>query len=283
MPKTPVEMSAAWRLRFNRELTNEVLGRARGYAEKLTFRYLQGEGITDHRYAHDIVNQAVLDTLQGIRTWDPDREPPPGGIPLFRHLCRVVYSRAYHERQRRKRQRGVAFHSLDIDSEHSVDNVIEGKMSLKRDDERQRPESRVLLRDLREKLYGPMRMHAAGDPEVLAYIGCLEEGITDEPSIRERGGWDENAFNRIRRRYLTAIKKIPESVLFDAKQVISRSPLHTGQDWRKAKGTEIGAKNVADEEDDDAALYGDDDDHDDDESAAAESQGDAEAGAHDDA
>jgi hypothetical protein len=260
-------MSAAWRLRFNRELTNPVLARARGYAEKLTFRYLQAEGIADLRYPHDIVNQAVADTLAGIRTWDPDREPPEGGMPLFRHLCRVVYSRAYHDRQRRKRQRAASIHEvreLNIDSDNSVDNLIEVKASLARDDERQHPDYQVMLRDLHDKLYTHARTRAAGDAEVLLYIGCLEEGVTKEPDIKARHGWDTKAFNRIRLRYLTVVRNLPEDVLRDAKEAIFRSPMRTGADWRRPKGVGIAGKKSKtedDHEDDDSPLYGDDEDN----------------------
>lgn len=252
-------MSAAWRLRFNRELTDQTLARARGYAEKLIAHYHQAEGIVDLRAPHDIVNQAVADTLAGIRTWDPDREPPKGGIPLYRHLCRVVYSRAYHDKARRKRQRSVSFHEVNVDSDESIDNVVETRMSLKRTDERRHPDYQVMLREMKERLYTPAKEHAKGDREVLDYIGCLEDGVFAEPDIKRRCGWDTKQFDRIKLRYLTAIKRIPEQVRRDAMELIARSPALTGDDWRKAKGTEIGARDARDEEDDDSPFYEDDD------------------------
>jgi len=237
MPRKPVEMSAAWRLRFHRELTDSVLARVRGYADKLSYAYLHIEGIADERYAHDLVNQAVLDTMQGIRTWDPDREPPPGGLPLYRHLCRVVYSRVYHDRLRRRRQRTVSFHNVDLDDENSV----EVSMSLRRDDERKRPEGQVVLAELRAKLYAPLRALAVGDPEVLQYLDLLEGGIIDEPEIRRRAQWDENTFNRVHRRWKTIRRKLPPEIVDDVRDAIVRAPIYTGDDWRKPKGTEVGA------------------------------------------
>jgi len=42
MPRKPVEMSAAWRLRFHRDRTDTTLARVRGSAEKLSYVYRHG-------------------------------------------------------------------------------------------------------------------------------------------------------------------------------------------------------------------------------------------------
>lgn len=313
MPRKSVEMSAAWRLRFQRDLTNETLAIARGYAEKLVAGYHQAEGIFDLRAPHDLVNQAVLDTLAGIRTWNPDREPPTGGLPLYRHLCRVVYSRAYHDRQRRKRQRSCSFHEVDIDAEESIDNVVENQMSLARDDARRYADNEVMLAEVKAKLYTAAR-DATDDDEVKLYLGFLESGLK-EGEMRREAGWDENAFNRIKRRYETVIKSLPVSLLRDAREALAQWPVRTikgkggyksaggyrsavalGEDLRKPRGTEIGAISRAEQrrrkklqklgqavetsehedeyEDDDAPICGDDEDYEDE---PAPTDGDADA------
>lgn len=273
-------MSAAWRLRFHRELDNTTLAKARGYAEKLISRYHQIEGISDRRAPHDIVNQAVADTLAGIRVWDPEREPPPGGLPLHRHLCRVVYSRAYHDRQRRKRQRALSFHETDLDAADSVDNMVEVRMSLARDDARKHAEHEVMLAEMRERVLAAAKA-ATDDAEVLRYIDFLARGLK-EGEMRREAEWDENAFNRIKRRYSTVLLELPARLLRDARDLLARWPVRTvgtgrdgykgqlalGEHLRKPKGTELGAKKKEaedddDVEDDDAPIYGDDEDRDD--------------------
>src|SRR4051812_4892484 len=101
--KRSIKMSAEWIARFERDLTREVIGMTIGYAAKLVGGYQKEEGIEDLRSANDYANGAILDTMQGIRLWDPERKPK--ALPLHQHLCRVVYSRVYHDRQRYKRQR----------------------------------------------------------------------------------------------------------------------------------------------------------------------------------
>ena len=277
MPRSPTEMSAAWHLRFKRELDHATLARARGYAEKLIARYHQIEGISDLRAPHDVVNQAVVDTLAGVRVWDPEREPPKGGLPLWRHLCRVVYSRSYHDRQRRKRQRSLSFHEADLDREDSVDNMVEVNMSLARDDARKHPDHEAMLAEMRERVLAAARA-ATDDAEVLRYIELLARGLR-EGEIRREASWDENAFNRIKRRYETVLLNLPVKLLRDARDLLSSWPVRTigtgrdgyrsqlalGEHLRKPKGTEIGARKDGgddSEDDDDAPIYGDDEDRD---------------------
>ena len=112
--KKPIEMSAEWMARFRSELTPQTQGIALGYCEKLIGAHLQAEGIEDLRCAHDYVSAAILDTMQGVRTWDPDRV---NALPLYRHLCRVIYSRVYHDRHRLKQQRMRSYHEVDLDDE----------------------------------------------------------------------------------------------------------------------------------------------------------------------
>jgi hypothetical protein len=284
-------MSAAWRLRFNRELTDATLARARGYAEKLIARHHQVEGITDLRAPHDVVNQAVLDTMRGVRLWDPDREPPKGGLSLARHLCRVIYSRVNHDRERRKRQRALSFHerNLDIDSEDSVDNAVEVNMSLERDDGRQSAEHRAMLAEMRERVLAAVR-DATDDDEVRRYVDFLTRGLK-EGEMRREAGWDENAYNRVRRRFDTVVENLPARLLRDAHDLLARWPvrltgtgrsgyrsrLALGEQLRKPKGTEYGAKKSSDDvEDDDAPVYGDDEDREEEPEAESQTDGDAE-------
>jgi len=247
--------------------------------QKTDEEHLHNYRDTTLRAPHDIVNQAVLDTMRGIRLWDPDREPPEGGLPLWRHLCRVVYSRSYHERQRRKRQRSLSFHEsdVDIDSGDSVDNKVEVAMSMERDDGRKHADHEVMLAQMRERVLAAARAAAAGDDEVTGYIGFLDRGL-NEGEMRREAEWTENAFNRIKRRYETVLLNLPAKLLADARDLLARWPVRTtgsgragyksrlalGEQLRKPKGTEFGAKKPGDDdddlEDDDAPIHGDDDD-----------------------
>ncbi len=228
--------------RFHRDMTKETQAIALGYCEKLIKGYEQAEGIEDLRSANDYVQAAIVDTMQGIRTWDPDRGPRgKKPLPLFRHLCRVVYSRVHHDRQRFKRQRMASYHEVDLDDENSV----EVAMSLRRDDERRRPEGAAILRDLHAKGWAWLRTAAAKKtrPEdMLTLIDHLEIGVTGEPAIRGETGWSEQRYQNACRRFATLVRHMPGELHDAILDAIVRSPANTGSDWSKPKGTEVGAE-----------------------------------------
>lgn len=244
--KKPIKMSDEWTATFRRELTAKTQSIALCYCDKLIGAYQQAEGIEDLRSAHDYVDAAILDTMQGIRTWDPDRANP---MPLYRHLCRVIYSRVYHDRHRFKRQRMRSFHELNLDGENSV----EVAMSLKRDDERRRPDGAVMLKELHHKGWSWLRTAASQRPgaeDLSTLIDHLAVGITGEPAIRAATGWPEQRYKNACRRFATLVRAMPADLMEAIQDAIVRAPTSTGADWRKPKGTEIGAVKGAKHDDD---------------------------------
>ncbi len=216
------------------ELTPRVQSIALGYCDKLIGAYQQSEGIEDLRSGHDYVDAAILDTMQGIRMWDPER------FPLYRHLCRVIYSRVYHDRHRLKRQRTRSYHELNLDDENSV----EVAMSLRRDDERKRPDGAVMLRELHTKAWSWLRDTASkrsDADDLMALIEHLAIGVTGEPAIRDASGWSEQRYKNAARRFANLVRVMPSELLAALRETITRAPTHTGAEWRKAKGTEVGA------------------------------------------
>lgn len=126
MPKKkPVEQSAEWKVMFERELTDEVYARVLGYAEKVSGKLLDVEGISDRGYAKSLLLDAVDDTMRGIRQWDPARRS------LHSHLCGVVQSRAYHDTKRAQRRPHIAYHEPDnADDQTGEASMAETEMSL---------------------------------------------------------------------------------------------------------------------------------------------------------
>lgn len=69
-------MSSAWRLRFNRDLTSEVLAIARAYAEKHVAGYHQCEGI------YEPARRTIWSTRRARHAGQgPDLEPTPSRRP----------------------------------------------------------------------------------------------------------------------------------------------------------------------------------------------------------
>lgn len=243
--KKPIEMSAEWMATFQREMTPRVQSIALGYCDRLLGTYQQAEGIEDLRSGHDYVSAAILDTMQGVRTWNPER------MPLYRHLCRVIYSRVYHDRHRLKRQRMRSYHELNLDDENST----EVAMSLKRDDERKRPDGAVMLKELHENAWGWLRNTAKqrdDSADLLILIEQLAAGVTGEPEIRAATAWREQRYKNAVRRYRTLVRTMPPELASAVLDAVTRAPTYTGHDWRKAKGTEVGAS----EDDAEAEMYG---------------------------
>src|SRR5689334_17068741 len=101
--------------RIERELTAALYETLLTWAETRAIGVLSLEGLSDPLYPACLVLDAIADTLDGVRTWNPERRP------LRFHLMRVVNSRLSHDLERRRRRRHLPFH----ETEDSGESLIE--------------------------------------------------------------------------------------------------------------------------------------------------------------
>jgi hypothetical protein len=215
MPKkAPAPPSAELLARIESELTQDIYAKVYVYAENRSGGLMALEGRKDPQYAMSMVLDAVADTLDGIRAWNPERRA------LRHHLMRVVNSRISHDLGRARRRRHVAYHEPDDDGE----NDAELEMSLRRDDARTRPEGALALRDVRERLYGALRVLAETDRDVLVLLGAYEDGYHSQGEVMARLAWSLAEFRKHRRRLNTIIRHLPDELRTAALDAVTRAP-----------------------------------------------------------
>ena len=224
MPKkAPTPQTAEWLARFKRDLTDDIIRDVGNYAEKVSAKLQSVEGVIDPGYADALVGDAIHDTMEGIRSWDPERRK------LLSHLCGVVQSRAWADTKRAQRRRHIAFHEPDVDMDGEIEaSLIETEMSLRRDDWHTRPEGALALAQLRSHAFAWLHAGAGDDGELLDLIGCYEQGISSEPDIRARLGWSEGTFNNVHRRFKRLRARMPEDLRDEILEVLTRLPAKPG-------------------------------------------------------
>lgn len=198
---------------LQRELTPDLLRKLRIWADRSCARLLTLEGRDDPAYVSIMVQDAIGDTFAGIRTWDPARRI------LRHHLARVIQSRVSHDVERARRRRHVSFHEVDDSSDENPAAVA---MSLRRDDERTRPDGRLAILEGRARLFGALRALAGDDAEVLALLDAYEAGHVRRDEAMARLGWTLPYHVNVRRRLDTLIRFVPPDVKATALEILTR-------------------------------------------------------------
>lgn len=220
MPKkAPTPPPPAVLLLIERELTERFLVEVTRYAERACGRLLSIEDRKDPQYAMELVHAAIVDTCDGIRSWDPAR------VTLRRHFEQTINSRVWHECERARRRRHVAFDAM---TDSQDENAIAVEMSLRHDDARARPEGRLAQRDVRERLFAALRMMAAGDAEVMALLRAYEAGDVRRDEAVGWLGWEVQTYVNVRRRLDRMVRRIPGELRAAVIDVLTRdggSPL----------------------------------------------------------
>jgi hypothetical protein len=200
--------------RVERELTPTLYETLLAWSETRAIGVLSLEGLSDPLYPAILVLDAIADTLDGVRTWNPERRP------LRFHLMRVVNSRLSHDLERRRRRRHLPFH----ESEDSGESLIEAEMSLRMDDPRSRPEGSLALAELRGRVYQELRTLAGDDADTLHLIATYADGAQDRAEVMAATGWTLGVFVNVRRRLNTLVRTLPAELREAATDALAREP-----------------------------------------------------------
>jgi hypothetical protein len=200
--------------RVERELTPTLYETLLAWSETRAIGVLSLEGLSDPLYPAILVLDAIADTLDGVRTWTPERRP------LRFHLMRVVNSRLSHDLERRRRRRHLPFH----ESEDSGESLIEAEMSLRMDDPRSRPEGSLALAELRARVDQALRTLAGDDADTLRLIATYADGAQDRAEVMAATGWTLGVFVNVRRRLNTVVRALPAELREAATDALAREP-----------------------------------------------------------
>ena len=214
MPKKePTPQAPEVVAQLQRELTPDLLRTLRMWADRECARLLALEGRDDPAYVSIMVQDAIGDTYAGIRTWDPSRRI------LRHHLARVIQSSVSHDVERARRRHHVSFHEVNDSSDENPAAVA---MSLRRDDERTRPDGRLAILEGRARLFCALRALASDDAQVIALLDAYEAGHVRRDEAMAYLGWTLPQHVNVRRRLDTSIRCVPPGVKATALEILAR-------------------------------------------------------------
>lgn len=138
--------------------------------------------------AHELVQDAIDDTLDGRAPWDASNTK----VPLKRHLCNVVWQRVLADRKRAERLPHVSIDAVTSDGYAPVRDELEHALRERGHDERAAEYARSAIRELRRR--------AAGDADVLALINAKAYDKTSRADVMAVTGFSEQRYRASLRR-----------------------------------------------------------------------------------
>lgn len=144
--------------------------------------------------AMDLAQQAIVDTMEGQITWDPDQ------CSLKQHLIATIKNRTHKLRTRR---RELLNHHDQPDSVQSNDEAI--------------LVARDTLAQVRRCLAS--MTSKANDEHVDYLLMAMDDGLWKTMDVAEETGLTEDQIKNAKRRLGTMMKNLPKDVLGSAKEI----------------------------------------------------------------
>ena len=195
---TPEALSPAQRVEIGRaidDLSRADSARLESYAR---FRMRALGGLARGQDWRDLMNKALTDTLDGVRSWHPDR------VDFVRHLLGAMRSISTGWRNR-KEQADLLETELEQPGEESAGQDLLGHRFPTEAIQERQVNARERLRRIWEAI--------EDDEELQELVECLRQDFTG-PETRELMGWSENryraAVKRLRRRAAVADSSLAE-------------------------------------------------------------------------
>jgi hypothetical protein len=192
--------TGAWLEAFDAQAAPAMLSRVRRFASKLAEAVVHAGGVGGAYYAHELVQDALGDTLTGLLRWNPD------AVSLEGHLCSRIRSRARHARQAAASGR---FASLDHEPEGERGRAILADVETALS-HRARGAS---TRSYAQRVMAHVRALAVADLDVLAILHAIESGAEDRVAILSATGLSAKAYRNARLRLCRLGRRVLESAL----------------------------------------------------------------------
>src|SRR4051812_5603880 len=177
--------SEGWIEAFEREYTTSVLPALQRFAARI----VAGAGAApqpDDYYPRQLALDAVSDTLLGTVVWNPATKE------LMQHLRDVVRNRAYIDWAHARKFRHESIDEEIESGEPSILDEADAKLLERTADPRSVENAAAALAEL--------RVHAADDPDVLAYVWALEHDHLSRAEVMAATGLSRTAYHNARRR-----------------------------------------------------------------------------------
>jgi hypothetical protein len=183
-----VVASGAWIDAFEAQTTAAMVRRVRRYAHKLAQSVASAGGVGGDFYAHELVQDALTDTLTGVLRWDPRATSLEG------HLSSRIRSRARHDRVAAA---AAGHESIDVDRD---DDDHEGGVLEEAEAALLQWQGDAAAADDARRAVAKMRALAQDDPEVLAIMDAFDDGAENKPEVMAATRLSAKAYRNARDR-----------------------------------------------------------------------------------
>jgi DNA-directed RNA polymerase specialized sigma24 family protein len=191
----------AWIDAFKAQCTEEM----RLQAKRFALRQLRGIGKLGRPVgdddAKDLVQDAIVDTLAGVLSWDPAK-------PLKLHIEDAIVSRARREYKREKKHRHERMDTALVPGRDTTTLRAEVEASLQ--DDHEDGDAAELL--ISEELLGRIREAAAGDKLAVRFVDAVADGARNRAEIMEHARMSEKTYRNARARLRRLVDKLDQQM-----------------------------------------------------------------------
>jgi hypothetical protein len=198
-----------WRTRFDEPANDTTMAAVYKYAASISRQVEASTRKRDPMSIDDRVQSAIVGTLEGRLTWDPDR------IDLARHLISAIWTALTHEVRHAKK-----FPHVSIDDEAQNVDDLDEQMTRALTVQRESPDESAIASGLSESL-SQLRVLAGQDRSVLEILSAYANGYTEKPDVMNVTGMSSRAYHNARQRLVRLAKKFPVDVRAAAIQPIA--------------------------------------------------------------
>lgn len=215
-PKAPISPAPEVLDRIKREIAApRFLTDLTAWADRQCGRQLSIEGRCEPDLASDLVNAALVATMDGVRRWDP------AARTLRRHCELTINSHLWHEYEKLRRRRHIALDTTSIDDSQDEAPVLDIEMSLRQEDARTRPDGLVAQREVRAEVFRALRARVREDDAGMrAFLDCYENGHCREGEVVARLGLTDKEFRAVLFRFYRLREEIPNELRRNALEAI---------------------------------------------------------------
>jgi hypothetical protein len=186
----PFVPGGAWIEAFEAQATLAMLRRVRRYASRLAQTVAHAGGVGGEYYVHELVQDALGDTLIGLLRWDPNV------TTLEAHLCSRIRSRARHDRVLAM---ASGHESIDVDRANE-DNDRDGGVLEEAEAALMPRQGNAASADYARRTVEKVRALARDDREVLAIVDAFDDGAESKADVMKATRLSARAYRNARDR-----------------------------------------------------------------------------------
>jgi hypothetical protein len=191
-----VALSDDWRAEFDRQLSEELLNRLKGFAARRLAGY-GGARKVDMDRAEELAVSSASDTACGRVAWNPERRS------LEQHLQNVIGRRLWLDWKHAQKFRPESIEASADDDRSTTLDDMEHALAERFPDAESTAKAAEALDELERR--------ARADPELAAYIDARTEGLTGA-DLQQATGLSPEGIRRVRRRLDEIAKQLSYQV-----------------------------------------------------------------------